>query len=35
VPARKAKLHVYFVVDDASGVVRVVDISSQYRGGLP
>lgn len=35
VPARKTKLHFYFVVDDALGVVKVLDVWSQFRSRPP
>jgi hypothetical protein len=35
VPARKTKLHLYYVVDDALGVVKVLDVWSQYRSSPP
>lgn len=35
VAAKKTKLHLYFVVDDALGVVKVLDVWSQYRSRPP
>ncbi len=35
VSASKTKLHLYFVVDEASGVAKVLDVWSHYRSGLP
>ena len=35
VPARKAKLHLYFVVDDSVSLAKVLDVWSQYRSGPP
>lgn len=35
VAAPKTKLHLYFVVDDVLGVVKVLDIWSQYRSRPP
>ena len=35
VPARKTKLHLYYVVDETLGVVKVVAVWSQYRSGPP
>jgi hypothetical protein len=35
VPARKTKLHLYYVVDDSLAVAKVVAVWSQYRSGPP
>jgi len=35
VPARKTKLHLYYVVDEGLGVVKVLDVWSQFRSRAP
>lgn len=35
VSARKTKLHLYYVVDDAQAVVKVIEVWSMHRAGPP